>query len=161
MPSNQTPNYSLNQWERDDRVLMEDFNADNAKIDAALGAHTDMLTAHTAALAKKGNCRIETRSYTGTGKNGDGVYVSIPFSAKPVAFIIIGPRCLLVADCASGQNSFAGYVHNPNYGSSFNGSATTITWSGNTANLQIFQGIQELNTANYSYRVIAFLSADQ
>ena len=36
MPSNQTPNYALNQWERDDRVLMEDFNADNAKIDAAL-----------------------------------------------------------------------------------------------------------------------------
>ena len=37
MPSNHTPNYALNQWERDDRVLMEDFNADNAKIDAALG----------------------------------------------------------------------------------------------------------------------------
>ena len=33
MPSNQTPNYALNQWERDDRILMEDFNADNAKID--------------------------------------------------------------------------------------------------------------------------------
>ena len=38
MPSNQTPNYALNQWERDDRILMEDFNADNAKIDAAIKA---------------------------------------------------------------------------------------------------------------------------
>jgi len=36
MPSNYTPNYNLNQWEADDRVLRTDFNADNAKIDAAL-----------------------------------------------------------------------------------------------------------------------------
>jgi len=37
MPSNYTPNYQLNQWSPDDRVLRTDFNADNAKIDAALG----------------------------------------------------------------------------------------------------------------------------
>ena len=36
MPTNHTPHYNLNQWERDDRILMEDFNADNAKIDTAL-----------------------------------------------------------------------------------------------------------------------------
>ena len=36
MPTNHTPNYQLSQWERDDRILMEDFNADNAKIDGAL-----------------------------------------------------------------------------------------------------------------------------
>jgi len=38
MPSNFTPNYKLNQWEAEDRVLRVDFNADNAKLDAALGA---------------------------------------------------------------------------------------------------------------------------
>jgi len=38
MPSNYTSNYKLNQWEADDRVLREDFNADNAKLDAALKA---------------------------------------------------------------------------------------------------------------------------
>ena len=36
MPTNRTDNYALSQWERSDRILMEDFNADNAKIDAAL-----------------------------------------------------------------------------------------------------------------------------
>jgi len=36
MPSNFTPNYSLNQWEASDKVQRVDFNADNAKIDAAL-----------------------------------------------------------------------------------------------------------------------------
>ena len=33
-----TQNYQLNQWEATDRVLREDFNSDNAKIDAAIAA---------------------------------------------------------------------------------------------------------------------------
>ena len=33
---NSTANYSLNQWDASDRIMREDFNADNAKIDAAL-----------------------------------------------------------------------------------------------------------------------------
>lgn len=32
----QTENYHLNQWDLTDRIQMEDFNADNAKLDAAL-----------------------------------------------------------------------------------------------------------------------------
>ena len=36
MPINHTPNYDLSQWEPSDKVLRTDFNADNAKIDAAL-----------------------------------------------------------------------------------------------------------------------------
>jgi hypothetical protein len=32
MPTNHTENYQLSQWERSDRILMEDFNADNAKL---------------------------------------------------------------------------------------------------------------------------------
>ncbi len=38
MPSNQTANYALSQWVKSDQVRMEDFNADNAKLDAALKA---------------------------------------------------------------------------------------------------------------------------
>ena len=34
----QTQNYHLSQWELTDRIRMGDFNGDNAKIDAALGA---------------------------------------------------------------------------------------------------------------------------
>ena len=36
MAANQTTNYQLNQWEATDQVLRTDFNADNAKVDAAL-----------------------------------------------------------------------------------------------------------------------------
>ena len=32
----ETSNYKLNQWDKTDRIEMEDFNADNAKIEAAL-----------------------------------------------------------------------------------------------------------------------------
>ena len=31
-----TTNYQLNQWEKSDRIMMEDFNADNRNIEAAL-----------------------------------------------------------------------------------------------------------------------------
>ena len=34
----QTQNYQLSQWEKTDRIEMEDFNEDNRKIDAALAA---------------------------------------------------------------------------------------------------------------------------
>ena len=55
MPSNQTPNYALNQWERDDRILMEDFNEDNAKIDTALAGLEETAAGHTAALSRRGD----------------------------------------------------------------------------------------------------------
>ena len=33
-----TTNYQLNQWAKSDRLMMDDFNADNLKIDTALGS---------------------------------------------------------------------------------------------------------------------------
>ena len=49
MASGQTTNYGLNQWAAEDPVLRTDFNADNAKLDAALP-------------------RIIAGSYVGTGE---------------------------------------------------------------------------------------------
>ena len=40
-----TQNYQLSRWEKDDRIMMEDFNADNEAIDAALKANADAVTA--------------------------------------------------------------------------------------------------------------------
>ena len=34
----ETSNYKLSQWDKTDRIEMEDFNEDNQKIDAALAA---------------------------------------------------------------------------------------------------------------------------
>ena len=49
MATNHTTNYQLNQWEATDQVLRTDFNADNAKLDAALKANADAISAETAA----------------------------------------------------------------------------------------------------------------
>lgn len=40
---NKTEKYQLNQWELTDRIQMEDFNADNAKIEAALAEQAAVL----------------------------------------------------------------------------------------------------------------------
>ena len=41
----QTEHYGLNQWELADRIRMEDFNCDNAKIDAALAGLREEIAA--------------------------------------------------------------------------------------------------------------------
>jgi len=38
MSSSKTAKLGLNQWQRSDFLIMDDFNADNAKLDAAVGA---------------------------------------------------------------------------------------------------------------------------
>ena len=40
--TNHTPGYQLNQWEEQDPVLREDFNADNLKIDEVLQTKTGL-----------------------------------------------------------------------------------------------------------------------
>ena len=45
-----TTNYQLNQWAKSDRIMMDDFNADNAKIDAALKANADAIAETAAAF---------------------------------------------------------------------------------------------------------------
>ena len=55
---NHTTNYNLNQWEADDRITREDFNADNAAIDAAL---------KTIADSAEGGTEIAFGTYVGDG----------------------------------------------------------------------------------------------
>lgn len=85
---NQTPNFQLNQWEKSDRIMMEDFNADNAKIEAALAqeavarAAADTNLQNT--LAALNMQHVITGSYTGVGKLGR--IISLPFTPK---FVIL------------------------------------------------------------------------
>lgn len=48
---NQTEHYKLNQWEKTDRIIMDDFNRDNANIETALTAAAAAVAAETAARA--------------------------------------------------------------------------------------------------------------
>lgn len=66
-----TAQFGLNQWEMSDRIQMQDFNRDNAAIEAALA---------------KRNCQFYTASYTGDGE----ATKSWTFPAKPIMVLIIG-----------------------------------------------------------------------
>ena len=72
----QTSNYQLNQWEMTDRIQMEDFNADNQKIEAALDG-------------LKGLCNAQAyiMPYTGTGEDGPKVFT---FPHQPMFVTIQG-----------------------------------------------------------------------
>ena len=73
MASNQTANFGLNQWAATDKVLREEFNADNAKIDAAILA------------AQKSPCCV-TGSYAG-GTGSSKTTVNLGF--RPSFLVII------------------------------------------------------------------------
>ena len=66
MSTNRTPIYNLCQWEPEDPVLRTDFNADNAKLDAALLSHTRAIDqVRDLALSPQ----FSVGSYTGNGQD--------------------------------------------------------------------------------------------
>ena len=109
---NHTTNYQLSQWEKSDKVQMEDFNADNVKIDAAIKAVeqkadglvtgkadaaalstlSQTVSAHGAAITKFGDCQIYTRTYTGNGTYGAGHARTLTFSYPPKLVAVTGPN---------------------------------------------------------------------
>ena len=74
MASNQTSNYGLNQWAATDKVLREEFNQDNAKIDTALAGLAQQIT------------KISFGTYTGNSNNAEGgsQFISLGFTPKAV-----------------------------------------------------------------------------
>ena len=153
MPSNQTPNYKLSQWERADKVQMEDFNADNAKLDAAIKAESDARTALAAQVAKKGNCRVWATSYIGTGTCGMNGPTSVTFPEKPLFAMILTPGSIEIAWITPG-NGFLVYSK-----------SNQLTWSGNTASwFHDYPNGEPQNQLNYKgsrYNVLAFFMTDK
>ena len=151
---NTTANYQLSQWESTDRILMADFNGDNAKIDAALKANADAAASAAAAAAARGNCQIWADTYTGSGKAGSGNKNSIAFPQKPVLFRICQ------ADNSYHTVSFHGckelYV--------MNGASAyicTASWSGNTLSWYHERDyVLQLNDINKVYHVVALFAMD-
>ena len=88
MASQQTPNYKLSRWAGTDRIMMEDFNRDNAAIDTALKSNADKAAALQTALASCGNCKIVYGTYTGNGKSGSANPNKLTFDGKPVLVIV-------------------------------------------------------------------------
>ena len=138
MPSNQTPNYQLSQWERSDKIQMEDFNADNAKIDAVLGtlaaqvstkAEQSALTTLTGRVAKLGNCQISRFTYTGTGPDVPQV---LTFPKKPLMVMMMnGSGC--AAFCLYGFTS-SRLLDSSNGHFPVSWTENSLTWTSSTMN---------------------------
>ena len=152
---NRTPNYNLNQWEKSDKVLMEDFNADNAKIDAALAAlesgkaEAASLAALRAVVAGKGSCQVVTGQYTGYGQYGQSNPNSLTFEKPPVLVLVSGTNTLVMA-----RGGSRGYVLQ-------NGTSERIevSWSGDSLSwYSARDSVYQMNTAGMVHYYVAFLA---
>ena len=133
----QTPNFQLNQWSGTDYVRRTDFNADNAKIDAALAA--------------AGNCRVVTGSYTGTGEYDKYHPNTITFEGKPLLVFIVGDRsCYAMRGCDTADVC---------YGST--GSSISLTWGENTLSWYGVDALNQLNVGQRVYRYIALMDTTE
>ncbi len=162
MPTNHTEHYSLSQWEAEDKVLRTDFNEDNAKIDRALGAHAALLAGLE---ARKGNCRIECRSYVGTGNYGPEHPTVITFSRKPLSVIIFGNN-----QCMLDSPALPHYILLAN-GEKQNSGTHYSTWTdkklsfySNTASSTAYypdNAMAQMNSINVTYCALLFFAADE
>ena len=132
----QTPNFHLNQWSPEDYVRRTDFNADNAKIDAALEA--------------AGNCRIVTGSYTGTGHYNSATPNSLTFEKAPLLLLIFSDAYFFAAH---GNARGQAVAENGGWTLPLTWTEQSVSWfSRDSANAQ-------LNDKDVVYSYIAFLSA--
>ena len=86
MASNHTNKFGLNQWSLSDNVIMEDFNEDNRKIDAALAAGT----------------KIQCGTYTGNGEYGPEHPTALTFDFEP-KFLLVRSSTLSMWDLSAGN----------------------------------------------------------
>lgn len=165
MPTNKTPNYQLSQWERDDRVLMEDFNADNTKIDGVLKtlatqvagkAAQSIVNTLSSKVNKCGNCAIEILTYTGTGTFGENSPTVINFSVRPDIFILSAEETLLIGQ--GGVAKASGFL--------YNGKSNTTSpfrpqpvWSGSQISFtSTYDAASQVNMSGRVYLVIGLRS---
>ena len=138
----QTENYQLNQWEKDDRIQMEDFNSDNAKIDAALAA--------------AGNCHIITGSYVGTGTYGEDNPNSLTFPFPPQ---VIFMHTTYVNDYNSVPQYYIFYRGAATGFAPGSSSKNKLTWDGNTVSWyhtdKSYGPKYQFNTADQTYYYVA------
>ena len=153
---NHTSNYQLSQWESTDRILMSDFNSDNAKLDAVLKANADAISEETAAreaaVAGKGNCQIYFDTYTGDGLSGEGHARTLTFPHRPLM--------VLVTEAFDSASMMAVYgtptIYSRATGAAWNEAAwgdKTFTWWSDNASAQ-------MNENGKTYNVVALVSVE-
>ena len=148
---NKTANFQLTQWEKTDRIMMEDFNRDNAAIDTALKGNADGVAALQTALAGAGNCEIGMISYTGTGKSGDSNPTTVTFPKMPAGFFLCGAETYLVIRGGDDHACMIYYTGSTTYVSQMQ-----VSWKGNQFQISSSKPTYQLNEEGVPYWGLAF-----
>jgi len=143
MSANVTPNLGLSQWEAADPVLREDFNRDNALLDAACAAIPKMAVG----------------AYTGSGTFGpDQAVTEITFDFSP-RLVVVSPDSTLNLHGAlvlvRGQSAFNGTGFLTD---SAGGLGLAVTWGEKSVSWRCANGgsaEKQFNEKNTAYRYFA------
>ena len=184
MASNYTSSYKLNQWAASDRVLRTEFNADNAKIDAALStldsgkADASALNSlqttvnglktskadKTALDALKTTVAQHTATLSGKGNcqlyttsyTGSGV-----FGAESPTSLTFPKKPVAVFITIGLSRLFLFQGDDQSWSESYDGGFTSVkvTWTGNTVKWYTGHAEGQMNVNRRTYRVIALLQA--
>ena len=172
MATNQTANYDLNQWLSTDQVQRTDFNADNAKLDAALAgkAEAETVSALQTAVAAKAEQtavdalsaqvaalpRIAAGTYVGTGTSDSSGPCRLDFTdflGRPPQLVVVRPQAgmgdglVLLQGMTESMDALSG-----NYGS---GSNNTVSWSGASVSWYAQYAASQFNTKDETYYYFA------
>ena len=166
-----TTNYNLNQWDAADPIRREDFNADNAAIDAALNAIknaeeedvqslSETVAAVAAGLGTGGeNARVAWGSYIGNDQAGPNYPSSLSFDFKPVWVYIVGYS-------SQSRNLYEGVFLRPSVWGSGYADSLSLTWTDRGVSWYAPDGVSvgqsscQLNMRNYTYHYIVFGAAE-
>ena len=83
-----TTNYQLNQWAKSDRIRMDDFNADNAKIDAALKANADAIRLLNEAMPTDKVLALRSLEALAKVANGKATKIIIPSDLQNLGGVV-------------------------------------------------------------------------
>lgn len=138
-----TTNYQLNQWEKDDRIQMEDFNADNLKTEQALVDQAEAQKVLEAVINAGDWCKIHTLTYEGAEPAVPRNPLSLTFPKKPLV--------ILITDLTAGGSSI--FVRGDS-----GSSGASQTWDGNTFTYSCSFSNNQMTENGHTYQVIALMT---
>ena len=148
-----TTNYQLPQWVKSDRIMMDDFNDANSKIDTALKSQADALNSLETNMASLGNCQLYYTTYTGTGTYGSSHPTTLTFPGYPALVVLFsGDSGYMIA--ARSSNRAVHFFNDT--------SCIQVIWSENTLSWSHYQSdVHQLNAAGVTYSVVALLDLEK
>lgn len=103
-----TENYQLSIWEKDDRILMEDFNSDNARVDAALAALAEQVAGKAEASGLTSLANTVTGLSGAVGQKADDAALTAEADARASAIDAVNAQVAKLGNCEIYYGTYVG-----------------------------------------------------